>query len=112
LLSREIKAPGLDATLTPDSLTKLFDAMSEEEKKEIIEHLPEGQKTEEGLRENLLSPQLTQAMQSLTQAIQQSGENVQMIMAMCDLDSSTFDDTKDGMEALIKAFVKKYSKRD
>ena len=60
--------------------------MSPEEKKALTEHLPEGQQTDEHLKENLKSPQLRQAMQALTEAIQQSEENVQMILAMCDLD--------------------------
>lgn len=85
--------------------------MSEEEKKEVMQHLPEGQQNEEGLRENLCSPQLVQAFKSLTQAVQQSKENVEMIMAMCDLDSVP-DFSKDGVDALIKAFVKKYSKKN
>jgi hypothetical protein len=42
--------------------------------------------------------------------VQQSRENVEMIMAMCDLDSAP-DFSKDGIDALIKAFVKKYSKK-
>jgi len=33
-----------------------------------------------------------------------------MIMAMCDLDSAP-DFSKDGIDGLIKAFVKKYSKK-
>ena len=84
--------------------------MGEEEKKSIIEHLPEGQQTEEHLKANLLSPQLRQAMNALTEAVQTSQENVQMIMAMCDLDQDSLNNSQDGMEALIKAFVKKYKK--
>ena len=49
-------------------------------------------------------------MQALSEAIQQSEENVQMILAMCDLDQDAFNNSKDGMEALIQAFVKKYKK--
>jgi len=33
-----------------------------------------------------------------------------MIMAMCDLDQGALNDSPDGMEALIKAFIKKYKK--
>lgn len=36
-------APNLGAILTQDSLTELFDKMTDEEKKEMLEHLPEGQ---------------------------------------------------------------------
>lgn len=89
---------------------KLAAELNEEEKKEIMQHLPEAQQTEEGLKANLCSPQLSQALKSLSQAVQQSRENVEMIMAMCDLDSAP-DFSKDGIDALIKAFVKKYSQK-
>ena len=85
--------------------------MSDDEKKAIMEHLPEGQQTAEGLRQNLLSPQLRQAMKSLTEACHTSQENVQMIMAMCDLDSSVMNTSNDGIEALIKAFAQKFEKK-
>jgi len=39
-------------------MQKLITEMTEEEKKEMIEHLPDGQKNEASIRENLLSPQL------------------------------------------------------
>jgi len=35
-----------------------------------------------------------------------------MIMAMCDLNASHLNDSRDGMEALIKAFIEKYSKKE
>ena len=44
--------------------------MSAEEKSEIKQHLPDNQQTDDGLRQNLLSPQLRQAMGSLTEAVQ------------------------------------------
>lgn len=86
--------------------------MTEDDKKEIIEHLPDGQKDEASIRANLLSPQLRQAMNSLTEAILTSQENVQMILAMCDLDQDSLNNSQDGMEALIKAFAKKYEKKE
>jgi hypothetical protein len=49
-------APDLAQIATQDALIKLVNEMSEEEKKEIMQHLPEGQQTEEKLRENLCSP--------------------------------------------------------
>ena len=73
-----------------------------------MEHLPDSQKNDEGLRQNLLSPQLRQAMGSLTQACQTSEENVLMILAMCDLDGSGSADGADGMEAMIRGFIKRY----
>jgi len=101
-------SPGLSAIITPDALQKLLSEMSQEEKNAIMEHLPDNQKNEEGLRQNLLSPQLRQAMGSLTSACQQSEENVLMILAMCDLDGTGSADGADGVEAMIRGFVKRY----
>ena len=61
-------SPGLASIITPDAIQKLLGEMSQEEKDALKEHLPDNQKTDEGLRQNLLSPQLRQAMGSLTQA--------------------------------------------
>ena len=74
--------------------------------------MPEGQQNEASLRANLLSPQLRQAMGSLTQAVQTSRENVQLILVDCGLDQDSLNDSQDGMEALIKAFAKKYEKKE
>jgi len=92
-------------------MTKLLDQLNEEEKKSLIEHLPDGQQNEEALKDNLLSPQLKQAMDSLTEAVKQDPANVQMIMAMCDLDMQLLNTSQDGMEALFKGFIQKYSKQ-
>ena len=53
--------------MTTESMMKMIE--DENVRKELMEMLPEGQQTEEGLRENLQSPQLRQAMAALTQAI-------------------------------------------
>lgn len=58
--------PGIGSIITPDALSKLFSEMTQEEKDEIKQHLPANQQSDEGIRENLLSPQLKQAMQSLS----------------------------------------------
>lgn len=87
-------------------MQKLLGEMTEEEKNAIKEHLPASQNSDEGLRTNLLSPQLRQAMNSLTEACQTSEENVLMILAMCDLDTDA--QNADGVETMISRFVKKY----
>ena len=92
-------------------MQKLVAEMTEADKKEITEHLPDGQQDDKSIKPNLLSPQLRQAMNSLTEAILTSEENVQMIIQMCDLDADALTDSQDGMEALIKAFAKKYEKK-
>lgn len=76
------------------------------------QHLPDGQKeTDEQLRKNILSPQLRQAMKSLTEACLTSQENVVMIMAMCELEMDNEDENL-GVEAVIRGFIKKYEDGD
>ena len=82
--------------------------MTEEEKSALKEHLPASQNSNEGLRTNLLSPQLRQAMRSLSEACQTSEENVLMILAMNDLDGSMSNQGTDGIEAMVRAFIKRY----
>ena len=48
-------------------------------------------------------------MGALTQACQQSEENVLMILAMCGLDT---DETTQGVETVIKGFTKHYEDQD
>ena len=48
-------------------------------------------------------------MDTLTQAIQ--SEQSELILASCGLDTKHIAGSNDGMEALIKAFVEKYSEK-
>jgi len=48
-------------------------------------------------------------MNTLTEAVH-SG-NVEMILAMCELDMSTLNSSPDGMKVLMEALIKKYSKK-
>ena len=75
----------------------------------MLENLPPGQQTEEELRSNLLSPMFRQSMDALTSAIR--SENIEMIMAMCDMNMDLLSHSPDGMVVLMKAFVEKYSKK-
>ena len=101
-------SPGLNSVLRSEALLKLIQESDEESKRALIEQLPEGQQSEEGLRENILSPQLRQAMQTLTQAIQ--SDQISLILQSLGLSTEVLNDATDGMDALIKALVKKYSK--
>ena len=85
--------------------------LPEEEKKELLSHMPEGQQTEEFLKENLCSPQMLQSLQSLTSALKYSQENLDVTMLMCDLGEQQPDFNMGAIEALVKAFVKKYSEK-
>lgn len=74
--------------MTQDSLLELNSGITEEDRAKLLEHLPEGQQTPEGLLQNMTSPQLKQAMDALTTAMRQNPENVEMILMMCELDPS------------------------
>jgi hypothetical protein len=101
-------SPSLDKIVTQESMGKLIDDDANGEiAKELIPHLPEGQQTAEDLRENLMSPQLREAMRTLTQAIQ--SDQAEIILASCGLDSSHLTNAKDGMEALMNALIAKYA---
>ena len=43
-------SPSLSSIITPEALQKLLGDMTEEEKNALMEHLPDSQKNEEGLR--------------------------------------------------------------
>ena len=47
-------------------------------------------------------------MSTLSKAILES-DQVELILASCGLDTSKIKDSPDGMDALIKAFIDKYS---
>lgn len=57
----------LNEIITTESLLKLIE--DEDVKKELVQHLPEEQKSIENVQANLQSPQLRQAMDQLTLAI-------------------------------------------
>lgn len=108
--AQQSQSPSIGAIIKPDDLHKLLESMSEEDKNAMLEHLPDGQKTADALRDNVLSPQLRQAMQSFTEALRFSPENVEMMMMMADLENGA--DDKDGIDSIIKAFIRKYEKKD
>lgn len=65
------KIPDIDEILTPDILKSLAGEL--EKYPELVELLPDNQKTKEKLRENLVSAQLQHAMQVLSEAIRSPG---------------------------------------
>ena len=67
---KEDASPGLASIITHEALTKLIeDDPDGEIAKALVPQLPEGQQGADDLKPNLLSPQLRQAMDTLTQAI-------------------------------------------
>jgi len=57
-------SPGLSSILTTEQLMKLIE--DPEVVEALLEHLPDGQKTPEGLAENISSPQFRQSLGTLT----------------------------------------------
>ena len=75
-----LKTPSLSEVLTTDELEKLFsDPMVHES---FLALLPENRRTEEELRATIHSPQLRQALDALSKALQ--SENLEAIMASFD----------------------------
>lgn len=56
VLSYDWIAPSLGDIATQDSILDLHGSMTDDDKRALMEHLPEGQRTEEGLLQNLTSP--------------------------------------------------------
>ncbi|CDW81082.1 regulatory particle non-atpase 13 [Stylonychia lemnae] len=103
------RSPGLANILTTEGMLKLIEE-NPDVRQALIEQLPEGQQDEQGLKDNILSPQLRQALGSLTQAIQ--SDQISIILGSLGLDQSVLNNSKDGVEALINALIKRHSKKD
>ena len=96
--------PDLEEILTPEILKGLVEDLKKHP--DLIELLPENQKTEEFLRENLISPQLQQAMQVLSGAIRSpGGPAIFSSLGLQGLDSAEFN--IDPLERFLKAIQAK-----
>eukprot|EP00929_Paragymnodinium_shiwhaense_P009892 TRINITY_DN114284_c0_g1_i1.p1 TRINITY_DN114284_c0_g1~~TRINITY_DN114284_c0_g1_i1.p1 ORF type:complete len:287 (+),score=102.69 TRINITY_DN114284_c0_g1_i1:87-947(+) len=99
----------LGAVMTTEVLQGLMD--DEAAVKEMMEQLPEGQRTPEDLRQALGSPQLQQSLFSLTQAIH--SDQLPVLFASLGLDPSTIATMapgSDALEALIRAMEAQQNK--
>eukprot|EP00746_Dinoflagellata_sp_MGD_P011866 gnl/MRDRNA2_/MRDRNA2_125067_c0_seq1.p1 gnl/MRDRNA2_/MRDRNA2_125067_c0~~gnl/MRDRNA2_/MRDRNA2_125067_c0_seq1.p1 ORF type:complete len:289 (+),score=86.62 gnl/MRDRNA2_/MRDRNA2_125067_c0_seq1:89-955(+) len=94
----------LQTFLTADVLNQLMD--DPEAVAELLPLLPDGQNTNQDLREVFASPQLSQNMSILSQAIY--SENIGILFQMLGLDPSTLTPGTEPMEALCKALEKKH----
>ncbi len=95
--------PPLNQIVTADAITDSGILENEEIKNKLIALLPEGQRTEEKLMENLRSPQVAQCLKSLTAALNEDA-SFNSILANFQLDP------KDGAAAMasgnpIQAFL-------
>jgi len=91
--------PSLNDILT----TQFFDEIMKD--KEFVDalkpHLPESQRDDSGVKANLKSPQLQQAIDSLDEAL--NSEEVLTVLASLGLDTNVLKSSSDGTDALIKA---------
>jgi len=71
LQQHQTPGPPLDLIATPDTIIESGILDNVEVKNKLIELLPEGQRTEEKLMENLRSPQVKQCFKSLTAALEE-----------------------------------------
>lgn len=101
--------PDLEEILTPDVMKSLVEDLKKDS--DLIELLPEEQKSPEFLRENLISAQLQQAMQVLSGAIRSpGGPAIFSSLGLQGFDTSAYN--TDPLERLLKAIQAKSNARN
>lgn len=101
------KYPSLNKIVTREKVEKLFDSLNDAEKKQLIDLLPESQRTVQGFHDNVSSAQFKQGLGSLTHALE--SENLGAIIQSFGLDINEAQKYSDGVEAFVKCIIKKYS---
>ena len=104
------KRPSLGKILTREKVTKLFESLDEENKKRLIDLLPEKQKTTQGFYDNINSAQFKQGLGSLTMALE--SENLPSIISSFQLDINESQKYGDGVEAFVKCIIAKYTPKE
>jgi len=89
----------LTSVLTTEVLLSLMD--DEAAVSELVDLLPEGQRTAEDLRESLSSAQLQQSLAGLTQAVH--SDQLPILFASLGLDPGSVTPGSDGLEVLCRA---------
>lgn len=100
--------PSLGQILTPEYLRTI--AQNKEISAELLKLLPENQQNEGFFRENLLSPQFQQALESLDSALM-SSEGKSVLQSIHMLDESIFSNATDPIDALLKFLAKNFPKK-
>ena len=104
------KYPSLGKILTTEKITKLFESLDDENKKRLIDLLPEKQRTKQGFYDNINSAQFKQGLGSLTAALE--SENLAAIISSFGLDINVAQKCGDGVEAFVKSIIAKYSPKE
>ena len=102
------RGPGLNAVLDTGSLDKL--AEDDAACSSLHEHLPEGERNAQGVRDTFHSPQMRQAIKGLNEALR--SDQIQIVLASLGIDASVLNESNDGVEALVKGLIRKYSKKE
>ena len=107
LQQRQDTPPGLHEIVSPDAIKSLLE--NEEVRNRLLQELPEGQRTQEHLEENLRSPQVQQTLRSLTQALlpDDSGsmEGYHSVLANFQLDAAAGQQALTESNNPIQAFL-------
>lgn len=101
------KYPDLTKILTTQNLQKLISKMNEKEKEEVVKLLPENQRNQKGLDDNISSPQFKQALEQLSIAL--NSENLPAVISSFGLNMATAQKYGNGVEAFIRCIIEKYS---
>ena len=104
------KHPSLGKILTPQRIKNLFESLDEEGKKQLINLLPEHQRTTQGFFDNINSPQFKQGLASFTVALE--SENLPTVISSFGLDINEAQKYGDGVEDFIRSIIAKYTPKE
>jgi len=96
------RSPSLNAILSADYIDELL--KDEEAINVLKQHLPEEQQDARGIKDNLKSPQLQQAIDTLDEAL--NSEEGVMVLQSLGFDAQAFQNASDGTDAFMKALEK------
>ena len=106
----QTKRISLNEILKREKISKFFETLNDEEKKRLIDLLPENQRSEKGFYDNINSAQFRQGLGSLTYAL--DSENLPAVISSFGLDINVAQKYMDGVEAFVKSIVAKYEKKE
>lgn len=104
------ESPSLNDILSSQFLDEI--AKDPEFKEALKPHLPESQRDDQGIKDNLKSAQLQQAIDTLDEAL--NSEEIMTVLVSLGLDTSVLKNASDGTDALVKAlalFAKKEAEK-
>jgi hypothetical protein len=100
-------APLLVNIINSDVINEIANDKEFEER--MKEFLPEEHQNREGFEETMHSPQFLQALTMLNKVAE--SDQVKLLLSSFGLDTNNISQATDGLDALLKAIIKKYSKK-